>query len=253
MKTALTVAGSDPTGGAGLQADLKVFRAFGIHGLSVVSAITAQNSKGVASVLPVDRDFIGIQLDTLLSDIKPNAVKLGMLYKTSTVEIVAEAFRKYSLGNLVIDPVIVSSSGMVLAEKGELDALRDTLFPLSRIITPNMHEASVLSGTRIENLEDMKNAVKELKKMGPEAVLITGGHLDEEALDLYYDGEMHVLKGSKMDGEYHGTGCVFSSVITALLALDSGLPDAVRRAKEFVRNAMEKACYPGKGMGFLHI
>jgi len=253
MKTALTVAGSDPTGGAGLQADLKVFRAFGIHGLSVVSAVTAQNSEGVDAVLPVDRDFIERQLNILLSDIKPHAVKLGMLYKASTVEITAEVFRKYSPDNLVIDPVTVSSSGMSLAEKGTLDKMRDALFPLSKVITPNIHEASVLSGITIENENDMRDAVKKLRKMGPDAVVITGGHLDETATDLYYDGEMHVLEGSKIEGEYHGTGCVFSSVITALLALDYGPLEAATRAKEFVRNAMENACHPGKGMAFLHI
>jgi hydroxymethylpyrimidine/phosphomethylpyrimidine kinase len=253
MKTALTVAGSDPTGGAGLQADLKVFRAFGIHGLAVVSAITAQNSEGVEAVLPVDRNFIERQLHTLLTDIKPHAIKSGMLYKTTTVELIAQVFKKYSLDNLVIDPVTVSSSGMSLAEKGTLDTLRDALFPLSRVITPNIHEASVLSGITIENEKDMKDAAKVLKKMGPEVVVITGGHLSETALDLYYDREFHIFEGSKMEGEYHGTGCVFSSVITSLLALDYSPLEAVGRAKEFVRRAMEKAYYPGAGMAFLHI
>ena len=253
MKTALTVAGSDPTGGAGLQADLKVFRAFGIHGLAVLSAITAQNSEGVDAVLPVDLDFIEKQFHTLLTDIKPQAVKLGMLYKTTAVKIVAEVLKKYSLGNLVIDPVIISSSGTKLVEDGMLDVMIDALFPLSKLITPNIHEASVLSGMVIKNEKDIKDAVKKLKEMGPEAVVITGGHLNETASDIFYDGEFHVLEGSKMEGEYHGTGCVFSSGITALLALDYSTLEAVKRAKEFVRRAMEKAYCPGKGMAFLHI
>lgn len=253
MKTALTVAGSDPTGGAGLQADLKVFRAFGIHGLAVVSAITAQNSEGVDSLLPVGKDFIERQLHVLLSDIRPHAIKLGMLYKTTTVEIVAEVFKKYSLNNLVIDPVTVSSSGTSLIEDGMLDVLKNALLPLSKVITPNIHEASVLTGMKIEDKKDMEDAVKELKEMGPKVVVITGGHLNEKALDLYYDGEFHILEGAKMKGEYHGTGCVFSAVITALLALDHSPLEAVRQAKEFLRNAMEKAYYPGRGMAFLRI
>jgi hydroxymethylpyrimidine/phosphomethylpyrimidine kinase len=246
MKTALTIAGSDPTGGAGLQADLKVFSAFGVHGLTVLSAMTAQNSEGVDAIFPVDRAFIERQLHVLLSDIRPHAIKLGMLYKTTTVEL-------DSLNNLVIDPVIISSSGMNLVEDGMLDVLIDALFPLSKVITPNIHETSVLTGMKIKDKKDMEDAVKVLKKMGPEVIVITGGHLDETALDLYYDGEFQILEGAKMKGEYHGTGCVFSAVITALLALDHSPLEAVRRAKDFVRNAMEEAHRPGRGMAFLHM
>ncbi len=253
MKIALTIAGSDPTGGAGLQADQKVFRAFGIHGCAVVSAITAQNSEGVDSLFPVERDFIERQLNVLLSDISPQAVKLGMLYKKTTVELIAEVFKNYSLNNLVIDPIISSSSGMNLVEDGMLDALIDALFPLSRVITPNIHEASVLTGRKIQDKKDMEDAVKILKSMGPEIIVITGGHLDKRAQDLYYDGEFHVLEGAKMEGEYHGTGCVFSAAITALLALGHSPLEAVRRAKVFVKNAIERAYRPGKGMAFLHL
>lgn len=253
MKTALTIAGSDPTGGAGLQADLKVFSAFGVHGLTVVSTLTAQNSEGVDTLFPVDKECIERQLHTLLSDIRPHAIKLGMLYKTATVELVAEFIKKYSLNNLVIDPVTVSSSGMNLVEDAMLDVLRDELFPLSKVITPNIHEASVLTGAEIKDKKDMEDAVKWLKEMGPEVIVITGGHLGETALDLYYDGEFHILEGAKMQGEYHGTGCAFSAGITALLALDHSPLEAVSRAKDFVRNAMEKAYRPGKGMSFLHI
>jgi len=253
MKTALTIAGSDPTGGAGLQADLKVFSAFGVHGLTVLSALTAQNSEGVDTLFPVDRDCIERQIHVLLSDIRPHAIKLGMLYKTTTVELVAEVFNKYSLNNLVIDPVTVSSSGMNLVEDDMLDVLIDELFPLSKVITPNIHEASVLAGKEIKDKKDMEDAVKVLKEMGPEVIVITGGHLGETASDLYYDGEVHILEGAKMKGEYHGTGCVFSAVITALLALDHSPLEAVSRAKDFVKNAMEKAYRPGRGMAFLHV
>ena len=253
MKTALTIAGSDPTGGAGLQADLKVFNAFNVHGLCVVSAITAQNTEGVDSIFPVDKDFLEKQLRILLSDIKPYALKVGMLYSKWAVEIVAKVFKEYSLGNLVIDPVTVSSSGMSLVEDGTLDSLRDELFPVSKVITPNIYEASVLTGIMINDKNDMENAAKVLKDMGPDVVVITGGHLEEIALDLYYDGGFQSIEGEKIKGEYHGTGCAFSAAVTALLALGHNPFESVRRAKEFVTNAIKKAYHPGRGMGLLYI
>ena len=252
-KIALTIAGSDPTGGAGLQADLKVFKAFNVHGLSVVSAITAQNSVGVDSIYLVERDFLEKQLRILLSDIKPDALKIGMLYSKGAVEIVADMLKEYSLSNLVIDPVTVSSSGTSLVANGTLDSLRENLFPFSKVITPNIYEASVLTGIRIENKKDMENAAKVLKDMGPEVIVITGGHLEEIAIDLYYDGEFHRIEGKKIKGEYHGTGCAFSAAVTALLALGHVPLESARRAKEFVNNAIKKAYYPGRGMGLLYL
>ncbi len=253
MKIALTIAGSDPTGGAGLQADLKVFRAFEVHGLSVVSAITAQNTKGVDSIYPVDRDFLEKQLRILLSDIKPDALKIGMLYSGWAVEIVAEMLKEYSLSNLVIDPVTVSSSGTSLADNGTLDAIREKLFPFSKVITPNIYEASVLTGIRIEEKNDIKNAARVLKDMGPEVVVITGGHLEAAAMDLYYGEGFHNIEGEKIKGEYHGTGCAFSAAVTALLALGNIPIEAVRRAKEFLNNSIKKAYHPGRGMGLLYL
>jgi hydroxymethylpyrimidine/phosphomethylpyrimidine kinase len=253
MKTALTIAGSDPTGGAGLQADLKVFRAFEVHGLTVVSAITAQNTVGVESVLPVEKEFFEKQLRTLLSDIKPEAVKLGMLYSTWAVELIRSAIKEYSLRNLVIDPVTVSSSGKTLVADGTLDAMREKLFSLSKVITPNIYEASVLTGVRIENRKDLEETAKILKNMGPEVVVITGGHLEGIALDLYYDGEFHDVESEKVGGEYHGTGCVFSAAITASIARGHTPLESVRRAKEFINRAIKRAYHPGKGMGLLYI
>jgi hydroxymethylpyrimidine/phosphomethylpyrimidine kinase len=253
MKTALTIAGSDPTGGAGLQADLKVFRAFEVHGLTVVSAVTAQNTMGVESVFPIEKEFFEKQLHTLLSDIKPEAVKLGMLYSTWAVELISGAIKEYSLRNLVIDPVTVSSSGKTLVADGTLDAMREKLFSLSKVITPNIYEASVLTGVRIEDRKDMEEAAKLLKNMGPEVVVITGGHFEEIALDLYYDGDFHAIEAEKLKGEYHGTGCTFSAAITASLALGLAPIEAVRKAKEFIIRAIKKAYHPGKGMGLLYI
>jgi hydroxymethylpyrimidine/phosphomethylpyrimidine kinase len=253
MKIALTIAGSDPTGGAGLQADLKVFKAFNVYGLSVVSAITAQSTEGVDFLFPVDEEPFQKQLSVLLRDIKPDALKLGMLYSRRTVEIIGETIKNFSLKNLVIDPVTISSSGMSLVDNGTLDSMRDLLFPFSKVITPNIYEASVLSGIMIGSEEDMKEAAKILKDMGPEVVVITGGHLEEIALDLYYDGEFHAVEGEKLRGEYHGTGCAFSAAVTALIALDHSPLESVRRAKEFVGNAIKKASHPGKGMGLLSL
>ena len=253
MKTALTIAGSDPTGGAGLQADLKVFNAFNVHGLCVVSAITAQNTEGVDSIFPVDKDSLEKQLRILLSDIKPCALKVGMLYSKWAVEIVAKVFKEYSLGNLVIDPVTVSSSGMSLVDDGTLDSLRDELFSVSKVITPNIYEASVLTGIMIEDKKSMEEAAKILKDMGPEVVVITGGHLEEIAIDLYYDGGFQSIEGEKIKGEYHGTGCAFSAAVTASLALGHNPLESVRRAKEFVTDAIKKAHHPGRGMGLLYI
>jgi hydroxymethylpyrimidine kinase/phosphomethylpyrimidine kinase len=251
MKSALTVAGSDPTGGAGLQADLKVFRAFGVHGLSVVSAITAQNTEGVDSIFPVEKDALEKQLRILLSDITPDALKTGMLYSKWAVDTVADVIGEYSLKNLVVDPVTVSSSGMSLVDEGTLDVIRERLFPLSKVITPNIYEAAVLSGIMIEDRNGMGEAAKILKDMGPDIVVITGGHLEEIAFDLYYDGSFHSIEGNKLKGEYHGTGCAFSAAVTVLLALSHTPLEAVRKAKEFVNMAIQKAYHPGRGMGLL--
>mgnify|MGYP001569028352 FL=1 len=254
MKSALTIAGSDPTGGAGLQADIKVFRAFGVHGLSVASVLTAQNTEGVTSILPVDKNFFAEQLNILLNDITPDAVKTGMLYSRQLVGAVAETIRRYSLKNLVIDPVTVSSSGVSLVEDGTLDAIREQLFPLAKVITPNIYEASVLTGISIENVTDMEEAAKELKKMGTENVVITGGHLEGEALDLYYDGfSFFRLESAKREGEYHGTGCAFSAAIAAMLALGYTSFESTKKAKEFINEAIRNAYHLGKGMGLLNL
>ena len=254
MKSVLTIAGSDPTGGAGLQADLKVFRAFGVHGLSIPAALTAQNTSGVGSLLAVEGDFFLAQMDLLLDDITPDALKTGMLYSKWTVEAVAERIGKHSLSNLVVDPVTVSSSGTSLVEEGTLDKIGALLFPLSRVITPNIYEASVLTGMHIEDEEDMEKAARRLKETGSEVVIITGGHLERLTLDLYFDGTtFHKLEGSKIMGEYHGTGCAFSAAIVACLSLGHTPLEAARRAKEFVTEAIKRSYHVGKGMGLLNV
>jgi hydroxymethylpyrimidine/phosphomethylpyrimidine kinase len=253
MKCALTIAGSDPTGGAGLQADLKVFRAFGVHGLSVPSALTAQNTGGVEYSSAVDETLLKKQLDVLLSDIRPDATKTGMLYTAHAVEAVSDFVKKYSLNNLVIDPVTVSSTGASLMEEGALDAMR-SLFPLARVITPNIYEASVFTGLPVEDEADMGRAAISLKEMGPEIVIVTGGHLEQRSVDLYYDGSgFRRFESEKIAGEYHGTGCAFSAAIAALLSLGLTPIEAAGRAKEYVQEAIRRAFHPGRGMGLLYL
>lgn len=254
MKVVLTIAGSDPTGGAGLQADLRVFRSFGLHGLSVPAALTVQSTERVDYVSPVDEDTLRRQLEFLLKDIRPDALKTGMLYTAYAVGLVAEAVVGHSLENLVIDPVTVSSSGAALMEEGALEALKGKLFPLSRVITPNIYEAGVFTGITVEDEEGMKRAASALREMGPEAVIVTGGHLKRLAVDLFYDGkEFLSLEGEKFEGEFHGTGCAFSAAVAALLALGESPRDAAIGAKEFVEEAMKKAYRPGRGMGLLYL
>lgn len=250
---ALTIAGSDPTGGAGFQADLRTFYAMGVYGLSIPSVLTAQSTKGVHSIQEIQAEFFETQLDTLLNDIKPDALKTGMLYSLDIVKILSEKYRKYSLSNLVIDPVIVSSTGVSLVKEGVKEAIKEHLMPLAKVITPNINEAAVFTGINIHGEKEMKEAAVKLKDYGVGAVIITGGHMKEKALDLLFDGEDFLsLENDKLEGEFHGTGCVFSSVIAACLALGYDVKEAFIKAKEFVWNAMRAAISPGEGMKILN-
>lgn len=253
MKKALTIAGFDPAGGAGLQADLKVFHALGIYGLSVVSSLTAQNTEGVRDIMPVPGGFVKKQLAVLLSDFIPEATKTGMLYSEAHADIVARVIKKYSLKNIVVDPVITSSSGKRLVEKNTPFAIRKKLFPLCTVITPNIHEASVLTGIDIKTRADMEKAAVCLKAFGPENVIITGGHLEDVAMDVLYDGEFHYLRSRKVAGEYHGTGCTFSAALTALLAKGYTVSDAAKEAKRFINRAFKKSFSTGRGMRLFNI
>ena len=253
MKKALTVAGFDPTGGAGIQADLKVFRALGVYGLSVVSSLTAQNTEGVRGVMPVPGEFVKTQLSVLLTDIVPEATKTGMLYSESSVTVLAHIIRKYSLKNVVVDPVMVSSSGKRLVGKNTPTALRKKILPLCTVITPNIFEASVLTGIDIKTRADMEKAAVCLKSYGPANVIVTGGHLEGVALDILYDGEFHYLRSRKKEGEYHGTGCVFSAALAALLAKGLSVRAAAEGAKRFMTTALKKSFSTGRGMKLLNI
>lgn len=253
-RTALTIAGSDPTGGAGFQADLRAFDRLGVYGLSIPTVLTAQNTEGVYSIHEVPADFISEQLYILLKDIQPDAIKTGMLYNAEAVTTVARKLEEFSLNNLVIDPVTVSSTGVQLLEDKGLEVMKKRLFPLSRVITPNIYEASVLTGMDISNEREMKESAVKLKDMGCETVIITGGHLEERAVDMLFDGKDFLsLENDRLEGEFHGTGCLFSSALTACLALGYDLNEAFIKAKETVWNAIKTAAPAGNGMKLLNI
>jgi hydroxymethylpyrimidine kinase/phosphomethylpyrimidine kinase len=254
MKIALSIAGTDPTGGAGLQADLKTFASMGVYGLSVPSVLTAQNTEGVSGIFEVPPEFFSGQLDYLLQDIKPHALKTGMVYTSDHIRIISEKIKEYSLDNLVIDPVTVSSTGVLLIEEGALNALKEHLFPAARVITPNTYEASVLTGKDIVNDKDVRYASEKLRDMGPQAVIITGGHLHGKAEDFFFDGEEFLsIEHDRLEGEFHGTGCVFSSAVASCLALGHDARESFAKAKAFVWNSMQSAIAPGRGMNILNI
>jgi len=254
MKVALAIAGSDPTGGAGLQIDLKVFKAMGVYGLSVPSVLTAQNTMGVFEIYELPVNFFTKQLDAILDDILPDVIKIGMIYSSGIVDVIVERVRRFSINNLVIDPVTVSSSGTPLIEEGLLEVIKASLFPLAKVITPNIYEASVLTGIEIYKEADMKEASRRLLEYGPESVIITGGHLRDRAIDLLFDGDEFItLEKEILDNRYHGTGCVFSSSLSASLALGYDIKEAFLKAKEFTYNAMKSALSLGGGMKILNV
>jgi hydroxymethylpyrimidine/phosphomethylpyrimidine kinase len=259
VKTALTIAGFDPTGGAGVQQDSKVFHHFGVYALSVVAALTSQNTYEIKDIMSIEKRFLEGQLYAILSDIRPDALKTGMLFSKDAVRVVVKVMKGFELQNLVIDPVTVSSTGTSLTEDGTLDLIMSELLPLSKVVTPNIYEASVLSGIRIQDMEDLHKAAELIIKHGSETVIITGFNLirdvkgDEEILDLLYDGiQFQYFRGKRIYGEYHGTGCAFSSAITALLARGATVPEAMEKSKEFMNFAIENALKFGRGLSLLY-
>jgi hydroxymethylpyrimidine/phosphomethylpyrimidine kinase len=245
MRKSLTIAGFDPSGGAGIQADLKVFRSLGVYGLSVASALTAQNTSGVRQSVPVDHRFMRKQLTVLLEDLEPDATKTGMLYSEAAVTVVVSIIKKYSLKNIVIDPVLLSSTGKRLITRNAQEALRKKLLPLCTVILPNMHEASVLTGIRIATKTDMEKAARQLKEDGADHVIITGGHLESIALDVLYNGDFHYFRSKKIRHEFHGTGCTFSAAVTAFLAKGYSVLESARLAKRFMSRAFKRSFRAG--------
>ena len=255
----LTIAGSDSSGGAGIQADLKTFSALGCYGMSVVTALTAQNTQGVISIHAAPPAFIHEQLEAVLKDLGADAVKIGMLYSVETIETVARQLKKYSLENIVLDPVMVAQSGDSLLQDDAVDALKELLMPLSAVVTPNIPEASVLVNRRINTPADMHIAARQLASFGPGGVLLKGGHLrGDESTDLLYvcrKDQFVTYKARRIKTRNnHGTGCTLSSAIAAYLAKGLTLDDSVRQAKAYVTGAIEagRGYEMGGGHGPLH-
>jgi len=246
---ALTIAGSDSGGGAGIQADLKTFHAFGVFGTSAITAITAQNTVEVSVVHPVPARVVRAQIDAVVSDLRPAAVKTGMLVAVELVRTVAEALSHHGLDRFVLDPVMVATTGERLLEEDAETALRDELVPLAALVTPNLHEASILTGLEVSTVDGMRAAARALVEMGAGAALLKGGHLEGDPVDLLWDGSAErVWRKRRLDTRHtHGTGCTLSAAVAAGLARDLPLGEAVDGAVRWVARAIATA--PGLGTG----
>jgi hydroxymethylpyrimidine/phosphomethylpyrimidine kinase len=252
VPTALTIAGSDSSGGAGLQADLKTFAALGVYGLSAVAAVTAQNTTGVVTSVTLPADLVTAQIEAVASDITIHAVKTGMLGTSAVVEAVAAAVRALNLPSLVVDPVLVSSAGQPLLDDDGIRALRAVLLPCARVVTPNIPEAEVLSDLRIATDNDRRIAAQRIHEQSGAAVIITGGHGgDGTVVDLLFDGHTHTESRTLriVSRQTHGTGCTFASAVVAHLALGLELADAASAAQAYVAGAIRHGVPIGRGHG----
>jgi hydroxymethylpyrimidine/phosphomethylpyrimidine kinase len=251
MRIALTIAGSDSGGGAGIQADLKTFQRFGVFGTSAITAITAQNTRGVSRWEAVSPDLVRAQIDTVVEDLPPTALKSGMLANAAVASAVASAIREHSLHNYVLDPVMVATSGDALFESDTIEVIRRELIPQALLVTPNLLEAAILVGDEIGDEDAMARAAEKIvNEMGAQAALIKGGHLasGDRVVDLLYDGNVRAFRAPRLDTRNtHGTGCTLSAAIAAQLANGESLHAAVRRAIDYVHNAIATA--PGLGSG----
>ncbi len=250
IPVALTIAGSDPSGGAGIQADLKTFHQHKVYGMAVVTLLTVQNTRGVRAVYPVAPSQVARQIEAVLADIRPGAAKTGALGNEEILRSVAACARTFRFP-LVIDPVMISKHGAPLLSKGAVRLLIKGLFPHADLVTPNLCEAQVLSGIQVCDAESMEKAARIIAGFGPRAVLIKGGHLKGEALDLFYrDGRVHCFKAPRIRTRHtHGTGCTYSAAITAGLARGKDLLEAITSAKRFITRAIRTAPGLGHGVG----
>jgi hydroxymethylpyrimidine/phosphomethylpyrimidine kinase len=250
MISILTIAGSDSCGGAGIQADIKTITSLEAHALTAVTAITVQNSLGIVETYDVPRRIVSLQIKTIIEDIFPVAVKIGMLHTESIIREVAWAIKKNKLERVVVDPVIRASAGGQLLEDSAVDLLKETLLPLATVVTPNLYEAGRLTGYEVYNLSDMERAAREIKELGPD-VVVTGGHLKENCIDLLYDGkEIHYFQGPRIEtANTHGSGCVFSTSLATFLAMDYDMVEATRLAHDFARDAIKNSYPCGHGPG----
>ena len=251
MKTALTIAGSDSCGGAGIQADIKTMTMNGVYAMCAVTALTAQNTTGVRSIQESTPDFLKDQLDAVFEDIFPDAVKIGMVSSSALIEVIAERLTYYKAKNIVVDPVMVATSGARLISEDATDTLKQKLFPLATVLTPNIPEAEVLTGMEIKTAKDMIKAAEQISKEYDCAVLCKGGHQIHTANDLLFaDGTYRWFEGKRIDNpNTHGTGCTLSSAIASNLAKGYDLQTAVERAKEYISGALAAMLDLGAGSG----
>lgn len=255
MYRALTIAGSDSCGGAGIQADIKSFSANGVYGMSVITAVTAQNTMGVFKVQDISHEIIEAQIDAIFQDIRVDAVKIGMVSQIESIKAISNALKRVdNLCKVVLDPVMISKSGYNLLSPDAKETLVKELFPMAELITPNLPEAEEILGVEIENLHEMKEAAKKLIDLGPKAVLVKGGHLKDDATDLLYDGkEFTLFPQQRLNTKNtHGTGCTLSSAIAANLAKGMDIKEAVTLGKEYITGAIEHSFELGKGVGPTH-
>ncbi len=251
---ALTIAGSDSGAGAGIQADLKTFAALGVYGTSAITAITAQNTVGVTEILELAPHIVAAQIDAVIDDIGAQAVKTGMLATAPIIETVAEKIREHGMVNIVVDPVMVATSGDLLIKKNAVDALRTRLIPLATLVTPNVAEANALTGFTITNARDIRRAAQRIVDMGAQSVMIKGGHRRGPAIDLFFDGKkFRQLRTQRIRTIHtHGTGCTLSAAIAAFLARGEKLESAVMHAKTYITAAIRKGFAVGSGHGPVH-
>ena len=251
MKTVLTIAGSDCSGGAGIQADIKTILANGAYAMSVLTAMTAQNTIGVTAVQPSTTQFLAQQLDAVFTDIPPDAVKIGMIFSSDLASVISERLRRYNVRNVVLDPVMVASSGAKLLQPQAVDTLKRELFPLVRVITPNLPEAEALLSKEIPDKSAMEAAAKQLSDAFGCAVLLKGGHRSSDADDVLYEQrQLYWFKGEHIPtSNTHGTGCTLSSAIAVFLADGCDVPTAVQRAKDYVTGALKANLRLGHGCG----
>lgn len=251
MKTALTIAGSDCSGGAGIQADLKTMTMNGVYAMSAITALTAQNTTGVTGIMEVTPDFLKQQIDMIFDDIRPDAVKIGMVMSSALIRVIADRLQFYNAVNVVVDPVMVATSGSALMKNDAVDTLIDELLPIATLITPNIPEAKVLSGLTIASKEDMVTAAKWIGDAYHCSVLLKGGHNMNDANDLLYaDGETMWFHGKRIhNSNTHGTGCTLSSAIASNLAKGFTLAESVQKAKEYISGALAAMLDLGKGSG----
>lgn len=254
MRKVLSIAGSDSSGGAGIQADLKTITAHGLYGMTVITAVTAQNTMGVTGVHDVPSDFVEAQMDAVFTDIYPDAVKIGMVSNASNIRMIAKKLREYEVKNIIIDPVMVSTSGSKLLREDAMEALLTDLLPMAVLLTPNLPEAEILYKTFAKESADCEIMAAGISEKMQTAVLVKGGHLSEKADDyLFWEGKSMIYPGEKIDNpNTHGTGCTLSSAIACHIAMGKTIPESVSSAKEYVTRAIQAGLDLGKGSGPLN-